>query len=160
MARLRNTSSHYRVNTAWYCKPLYALHCCPPSYITLQYVNITLCTVLLTNQTLLRIKQQWAKKQENRDNALSSTGAGAQLRARNPKHKRLQQIFETSDLMYRKQGDGGGGSDPRRCTNSSHRCHHAAHAYTGLSCRQLRLEKIRHSKSYLFCQGWKDFIAN
>jgi hypothetical protein len=38
-------------------------------------------------------------------------------------------------VLYRKQG---GGSDPRRCTNSSHRCHHAAHAYTGLSCRQLR----------------------
>jgi hypothetical protein len=43
--------------------------------------------------------------------------------------------FILASVLCRKQG---GGSDPRRCTNSSHRCHHAAHAYTGLSCRQLR----------------------
>ena len=24
--------------------------------------------------------------------------------------------------------------DPSRCTHSSHRCHHAAHAYTGVPC--------------------------
>ena len=44
--------------------------------------------------------------------------------------------------------------DASRCTHSSHRCHHAAHAYTGVPCsshtrRKLRARKVASKPSVL-----------
>ena len=44
--------------------------------------------------------------------------------------------------------------DASRCTHSSHRCHHAAHAYTGVPCssqarRRLRTRRVAASKPVL-----------
>ena len=37
--------------------------------------------------------------------------------------------------------------DASRCTHSSHRCHHAAHAYTGVPCSSQARRRLRARKS-------------
>ena len=37
----------------------------------------------------------------------------------------------------------GGSRDASRCTHSSHRCHHAAHAYTGVPCSSQARRRLR-----------------
>ena len=39
-----------------------------------------------------------------------------------------------------------GARDASRCTHSSHRCHHAAHAYTGVPCSAAAKRKMRARK--------------
>ena len=45
-----------------------------------------------------------------------------------------------------------GGRDASRCTHSSHRCHHAAHAYTGVPCstatRRSKARKLIKKSSF------------
>ena len=40
-----------------------------------------------------------------------------------------------------------GSRDASRCTHSSHRCHHAAHAYTGVPCSSQARRRLRRGRS-------------
>ena len=41
----------------------------------------------------------------------------------------------------------GSSRDASRCTHSSHRCHHAAHAYTGVPCSSQARRRLRTRRS-------------
>lgn len=72
--------------------------------------------------------------------------------------EKLNRVLQRSDIAESKRGAGGrlGGladdadtvpDDPRQCYYRTHRCHHAAHAYTGIPCAAYR--------KFLYFQIWQ-----
>ena len=45
---------------------------------------------------------------------------------------------DASSMGHECNHSGNHGDDPAFCTNSTHRCHHATHAYTGEACKPTR----------------------
>lgn len=59
--------------------------------------------------------------------------------------EKLNRVLQKTDIAESKSGVGSAvpdveevPSDPRQCCHRTHRCHHAAHAYTGIPCAAYR----------------------